>query len=52
MQASRALSSMLAPLYGPYCMCRVRMSSLEEHFITKEGGGMYVSRLLLAYLAN
>ena len=45
MQASRALASMLAPLYGPYCMCRVRMSSLEEHFMTNEGAGMSVSRL-------
>ncbi|KAL7554094.1 hypothetical protein ACHAWF_017981 [Thalassiosira exigua] len=36
-KASEALASMLAPLYGTYCMCRVRMSCLEEHFIAKEG---------------
>ena len=35
--ASQALASMLAPLYGPYCMCRVRMSCLEEHYIAREG---------------
>lgn len=34
--ASQALASMLAPLYGPYCLCRVQMSCLEEHFMVKE----------------
>jgi len=36
-QVSQMLASMLAPLYGPYCICRVRMSCLEEHFIAREG---------------
>lgn len=35
-KASQALASMLAPLYGPYCTCRVRMSVLEEHYMAKE----------------
>ena len=34
--ASRALASELAPLYGPYCMCRVQMSCMEEHYIAKQ----------------
>lgn len=36
--ASRALSSILAPLYGRYCTVRSRVSCLEEHFLAREGG--------------
>lgn len=35
--ASQALASILAPLYGRYCMCRVRMSCLEEHYVARVG---------------
>mgnify|MGYP000393600722 CR=1 FL=1 len=35
-KASLALATMLAPLYGPYCMCRVKMSCMEEHFMARE----------------
>ena len=35
-KASHALATMLAPLYGPYCMCRVKMSCMEEHFMARE----------------
>ncbi|KAL3812173.1 hypothetical protein ACHAXA_011859 [Cyclostephanos tholiformis] len=38
--ASQALASILAPLYGRYCMCRVRMSCLEEHFAAREGSDL------------
>ena len=38
--ASRAMASILAPLYGRYCMCRVRMSCLEEHFVAREGADL------------
>lgn len=34
--ASQLLATMLAPLYGPYCVCRVQMSSLEDYFISQE----------------
>ena len=33
---SQALASFLAPLYGSYCMCRVQMSSMEEHYMAGE----------------
>ncbi|KAL7538850.1 hypothetical protein ACHAXR_011286 [Thalassiosira sp. AJA248-18] len=36
-KASQALASMLAPLYGPYCTCRIRMACLEEHYMAREG---------------
>lgn len=38
MDASRALSSILAPLYGRYCTVRSRISCLEEHYLAREGG--------------
>ena len=38
--ASQALASMLSPLYGPYCLCRIQMSCLEEHFMTREGADL------------
>lgn len=38
--ASRALASILAPLYRRYCLCRVCMSCLEEHFVAREGGDL------------
>ncbi|KAL9179867.1 hypothetical protein ACHAXT_007837 [Thalassiosira profunda] len=39
-KASQLLASMLAPLYEPYCLCRTRMSCLEEHFMAREGGDL------------
>lgn len=35
--ASENLAKILAPLFAPYVNCRVRMSSLEEHFLTQQG---------------
>jgi len=35
--ASDSLAKILAPLYGHYIACRVRMSSLEEHYLTQQG---------------
>jgi len=35
--ASDNLANVLAPLYGHYIACRVRMSSLEEHYLTQQG---------------
>ena len=35
--ASDNLANILAPLYGHYVACRVRMSSLEEHYLTQQG---------------
>ena len=40
MAVSQALSSLLAPLYGSYCLCRVQMSSMEEHYMTGEGADL------------
>jgi hypothetical protein len=37
---SQALSSLLAPLYGSYCMCRVQMSSMEEHYMIGDGADL------------
>ena len=37
---SQALGSLLAPLYGSYCLCRVQMSSMEEHYMTGEGADL------------
>lgn len=38
MDVLRALSSILAPLYGRYCRVRSRISCLEEHYLAREGG--------------
>ncbi len=35
--ASDNLANALAPLYGHYIACRVRMSSLEEQYLTQQG---------------
>jgi hypothetical protein len=36
----QALATLLAPLYGSYCMCRVQMSSMEEHYMAGEGADL------------
>ena len=35
--ATENLANLLSPLYGHYITCRVRMSSLEEHYLTQQG---------------
>jgi len=34
--ACESLAVSLAPLYGVHCACRVRMASLEEHYLVRE----------------
>eukprot|EP00804_Cyclotella_cryptica_P023894 CCRYP_010038-RB/>CCRYP_010038-RB protein AED:0.02 eAED:0.02 QI:286/1/1/1/0.5/0.42/7/2478/1240 len=40
MTVLQALATLLAPLYASYCMCKVQMSSLEEHYLADEGADL------------
>lgn len=40
MNVLQALATLLAPLYGSYCMCRVKMLSMEEYYLARQGADL------------